>query len=79
MSNGKVVALPVLPQYWGIAQLLADGSIVPAGPYNAYRVVRYFDRYPAGLYGGFAVKFTFAKGVRQPKLGQLGHSKIEVE
>jgi hypothetical protein len=75
VSAGRVVAYPVLPNQAGIADFVADGTLVPIGKGSQFRVVKPMPGYPPGLTGAHRVFFSFAYDVPIP-VGSPGHSEV---
>jgi hypothetical protein len=76
VSDGQVVAYPVLPQEAGLLQLVDNGALQRAG--RAFRIVKPIERFPPGLTARRKVQFTLAKGIPMPK-GNPGHSSVTSE
>lgn len=67
----------VLPEGFGLAQLLGSGALARLAP-GDYRVVRPIPHWPAGLSGAHSVRFLIARGVPRPA-GDPGHSCVVSE
>jgi Ca2+-binding EF-hand superfamily protein len=63
----------VLPYQAGLIQLLQSGALKRAG--NGEFLIQEKIRLPAGLYGGYSVKFLLLRGVPKPD-GDPGHSTV---
>jgi hypothetical protein len=72
-TESTITEPETLPQQFGLAQLLAAGTLVRDGQF--YRVTGPM-RYPAGLYGAHSVNFIVEAGVPEPT-GDPGHSRVE--
>jgi hypothetical protein len=73
---GRAELYVVLPEGFGLAQLVASGSLEVRN--GAFYIVEPIPRFPAGLYGGLSVKFVLARGVPYPP-GSPGHSCVVSE
>ena len=63
----------VLPDGFGLAQLVATGALENRGAY--FYIARAIPRFPAGLYGAQSVNFVLGRGVPLPA-GSPGHSCV---
>jgi Ca2+-binding EF-hand superfamily protein len=63
----------VLPYQAGLIQLLQSGALKRVG--NGEYLIQEKIRLPAGLYGGYSVKFLLLRGVPKPD-GDPGHSTV---
>ncbi|WP_423067580.1 hypothetical protein [Devosia sp. CN2-171] len=77
VSPFPVEAYAVMPGRAGLAQLLANGSIVPIED-GAFRIVKPIPHFPADLAGAHSVRFLLGKGVPMPA-GSPGHSCVVSE
>lgn len=70
-------AYVVLPQWFGLAQLVASGALTnQGGPFGGYfYIAAPIARFPAGLAGAQAVSFVLGRGVPMPP-GDPGHSCV---
>jgi len=71
-------AYVVLPQAFGLAQLVAAGDLEPREPsfiFPTFYIARPIPRFPAGLAGAHAVQFVLGRGVPMPA-GDPGHSCV---
>jgi len=59
----------VLPQGFGVAQLLASGHLERMDGRDNYRIAKEFSRFPAGLAGAHDVNFVLGRGVGMPAGG----------
>lgn len=66
----------VLPQAFGLAQLVGSGALEDRDGY--LYIARPIPRFPAGLYGAHSVSFVLGRGVPMPA-GDPGHSCIVSE
>jgi hypothetical protein len=81
VSNTPVERYDVLPQGFGLAQLVGTGAVEMrgGGPYfGRFHIRRAIPRFPAGLHGGHMVRFVLSTGVPMPD-GDPGHSCIYSE
>lgn len=76
VSSSPAVAYDVLPQAFGLAQLVGSGALEERGGY--FYIARPIPRFPAGLYGAEAVSFVLGRGVPMPD-GSPGHSCVRSE
>jgi hypothetical protein len=67
----------VLPQGFGLAQLVASGAL-EARRDRYFYIARPIPRFPAGLYGAHSVTFVLGTGVPMPA-GTPGHSCVVSE
>lgn len=68
----------VLPEGFGLAQLVASGGleVLDARSFpTVFRIARPIPRFPAGLYGAHLVRFVLGRGVPMPA-GTPGHSCV---
>lgn len=72
VTDSEITKLKTLPQQFGLAQLLASGTLVPDG--QSFRVTTPM-RFPAGLAGAHSVDFVIEPGVAEPS-GDPGHSRV---
>lgn len=77
VSPFPVEPYAVMPGRAGLAQLLADGSILQIDD-RSFRIVKPIPHFPADLAGAHAVRFLVAKGVPMPA-GSPGHSCVILE
>jgi hypothetical protein len=78
ISSTPAERYDVLPQGFGLAQLVATGDIELRGsafPFGEYYIARPIPRFPAGLYGAHLVQFILGRGVPLPA-GSPGHSCV---
>ena len=73
----KVIPFQVLPGQSGLRQLVADGYAETTDD-RVYRIIKPIPHFPAGLHGGYSVRFLIAKGVPMPN-GDPGHSCVIME
>lgn len=73
----KVSSFEVLPGHAGLKQLVAAG-MAEATNGRDYRIVKPIPHFPAGLHGGYSVRFIIAKGIPMPA-GDPGHSCVLME
>jgi hypothetical protein len=66
----------VLPQGFGLAQLVASGGLESREGY--FYIAHPIPRFPAGLYGAHSVSFVLGRGVPMPE-GHPGHSCVVSE
>jgi hypothetical protein len=69
----------VLPQGFGLAQLVGTGALEPRGDHfflgGYFYIASAIPRFPAGLYGAHSVTFVLGSGVPYPA-GSPGHSCV---
>jgi hypothetical protein len=77
IAPGPVEPYEVLPQGFGIAQLVATGALEPRGDFflGTFYIARAIPRFPAGLHGAHSVVFVLGDGVPLPA-GSPGHSCV---
>jgi len=73
VSTNPAEAYEVLPEGFGLAQLVATGALESRGDY--FYIARAIPRFPAGLYGAHSVSFVLGRGVPMPA-GSPGHSCV---
>ncbi|MGH3640857.1 MAG: hypothetical protein ACRDUX_17710, partial [Mycobacterium sp.] len=76
VSTARAEPYEVLPQGFGLAQLVAVGALEPRDGY--FYIARAIPRFPAGLYGAHSVTFMLGRGVPLPA-GSPGHSCVIAE
>jgi hypothetical protein len=77
VANVPISVLEVLPDIFGIAQLVELGALERLD-HNVYRIVQPIPHYPPNLYGAFYMRFVLAGGVPEPS-GHPGHSCLVYE
>lgn len=77
VANEPVKPYEVLPQEFGLSQLVGSGHLERHGS-EMFRIVRPIPQFPAGLAGAHAVQFALAKDVPMPA-GDPGHSCVMSE
>jgi len=70
---GRAEPYVVLPQAFGLAQLVAAGLLENRGGY--FYIAQPIPRFPAGLHGAHSVSFVLGNGVPMPP-GDPGHSCV---
>jgi hypothetical protein len=73
VSTAPAEPYEVLPQGFGLAQLVASGALEARDGY--FYIARAIPRFPAGLYGAHSVSFVLGRGVPMPP-GSPGHSCV---
>lgn len=76
VSTSSAEAYEVLPEGFGLAQLVATGAVEAREDY--FYIVHAIPRFPAGLYGAHSVAFVLASGIPVPA-GDPGHSCVLLE
>lgn len=76
VSATPAVPYEVLPEGFGLAQLIATGGLEARDGY--FYIARAIPRFPAGLYGAHLVTFVLGQGVPMPA-GSPGHSCVVSE
>jgi hypothetical protein len=78
VAAGPADPYDVLPQGFGLAQLVATGGleVLDDGSFpTTFRIAHPIPRFPAGLYGAHLVRFVLGRGVPMPA-GTPGHSCV---
>jgi hypothetical protein len=76
VAPGKVEPYQVLPNQYGLRQLVAEGKLERTE--QGYRIVQPIARFPNGLAGAHRVIFLLPEGTPMPA-GDAGHSEIILE
>jgi len=80
VSSTPVERYDVLPQGFGLAQLVGAGAVEMRGGdyFGQFHILRAIPRFPAGLHGAHLVRFVLGTGVPMPD-GDPGHSCVYSE
>lgn len=80
VSNSPAERYDVLPQGFGLAQLVGNGAVEMRGGdiFGQFHILRAIPRFPAGLHGAHLVHFILGTGVPMPD-GDPGHSCVTSE
>jgi Ca2+-binding EF-hand superfamily protein len=76
VAPGKVELYEVLPNQYGLRQLVNEGKLERTE--QGYRIVQPIARFPSGLAGAHRVVFLLPEGMPMPA-GNAGHSQIILE
>jgi hypothetical protein len=76
LAPGKVEPYDVLPNQFGLRQLVQDGKLERTA--KGYRIVQPIARFPAGLGGSHGVTFLLPEGTPMPA-GNPSHAQIVLE